>query len=111
MLIIRRHAGQAIRVGDAIEIEIMEIGHGRVKLGIHAPAEVPVQRSEVAATGEQNRKAASHTAGALLTLAAEIRSRTRADAPICFLNTVPRVSEKKENPGLAGSREASRHRT
>jgi carbon storage regulator len=82
MLIIRRHAGQAILIGDSIEIEIMEVGHGRVKLGIHAPAEVPVQRSEVAATGEQNRKAASHTAGALLRLAAEIRSRTGADTPI-----------------------------
>ena len=54
MLVIRRHAGQSIRIGDAVEIEIIECAPHRVKVGIRAPKEIPVVRGEVALTREQN---------------------------------------------------------
>ena len=37
MLVIRRHAGQSIRIGDSVEIEIIECAPHRVKLGIRRP--------------------------------------------------------------------------
>jgi carbon storage regulator len=58
MLVIRRRAGQSVLIGDCIEIEVIEATAGKVKLGITAPREIPVLRSEIKLTGEQNRIAA-----------------------------------------------------
>ena len=33
MLVIRRHPGESILIGEDIELEIIECGHNRVKLG------------------------------------------------------------------------------
>lgn len=58
MLVIRRHAGQAIVVGEDVEIEVIECGPNRVKLGIRAPHEVTVARREARLTRQQNLAAA-----------------------------------------------------
>ena len=58
MLVIRRRPGQSIRIGDDIEIHITETGPSKVILGIIAPKEVTVTRSEVLLTREQNIAAA-----------------------------------------------------
>jgi carbon storage regulator len=62
MLVIRRKPGESFRVGDDVEIEILEISSGQVKIGIRAPREVPVLRSEVWLTGTANRAAAKAAA-------------------------------------------------
>jgi carbon storage regulator len=54
MLIIRRRPGQSILVGEDVEIQIIEIGPTRVKLGITAPDRVTVTRKEVKLIREQN---------------------------------------------------------
>ncbi len=54
MLIVRRRAGQSILIGPDIEIEIVELGPARVKIGIHAPREVTVQRKEVKTVRDHN---------------------------------------------------------
>jgi len=58
MLVIRRRAGQSVLIGDNIEIEVIEAGPGKVKLGITAPREVLVLRKEISLTREQNLLAA-----------------------------------------------------
>jgi carbon storage regulator len=58
MLVIRRRAGQSILIGDNVEIEVIEIGPARVKVGIIAPKEVSVLRKEIRITQEANRTAA-----------------------------------------------------
>jgi len=57
-LVIRRHPGEAIQIGEDVEIRVIECGNGRVKLGVTAPQRVPVMRSEVKSTREQNLMAA-----------------------------------------------------
>ena len=49
MLVLSRHVGETILIGDDIEILVVDIrGHaGRVRLGITAPVEVAVDRAEV----------------------------------------------------------------
>ncbi len=59
MLVIRRRAGESFRIGDDVEIEILETSGGQVKIGIRAPREVPVLRTEVFLTSQQNRAAAA----------------------------------------------------
>ncbi|MBI2826033.1 MAG: carbon storage regulator [Planctomycetia bacterium] len=47
MLVLSRKAGQRIMVGDHVTITVVQLGCGRVRLGIEAPAEVPVHRGEI----------------------------------------------------------------
>jgi len=58
MLVIRRKQGEALRIGDDIDIDILELTATRVVLGIKAPATVRVARKELLEAGEQNRAAA-----------------------------------------------------
>ena len=57
MLVIRRRAGESVFIGDDVEVSILEIAGSQVKLGIQAPRQVPVLRSEIRVTAEQNRAA------------------------------------------------------
>ena len=59
MLVIRRRPGEALVIGDDIEIEILDASASQVKLGIRAPKEIPVVRKEIQVVSEQNH-AASH---------------------------------------------------
>ncbi len=47
MLTLTRKVGQKIRIGDEIEIVVREIRGRQVRLGISAPAELPVYREEL----------------------------------------------------------------
>lgn len=47
MLVLSRKRGEAIRIYDDIVVTIVQLGRGRVQLGIEAPAHVPVNREEV----------------------------------------------------------------
>ncbi len=62
MLVIRRRAGQSITIGEDIEVRVTEVAGGRVKLAISAPKSVPVVRTEVKLTREQNMAAAHESA-------------------------------------------------
>ena len=59
MLVIRRKAGEGFRIGDSIEVEILEVGANQVKIGIRAPREISVLRNEVFLTETQNKAAAT----------------------------------------------------
>jgi len=47
MLVLSRKQTQSIKIGDDIEICILEVRGGVVKIGVTAPAEVAVHRNEV----------------------------------------------------------------
>jgi carbon storage regulator len=58
MLVIRRRPGEALLIGDGVEIEILECAGSHVKLGIRAPRQIAVLRKEIHLTAQQNRAAA-----------------------------------------------------
>jgi carbon storage regulator len=58
MLVLRRRVGEAIVIGNDIEIEVTEISHTRVKLGVKAPRAVSVARRETLPVVHENRQAA-----------------------------------------------------
>ena len=64
MLVIRRRPGEALLIGDDVEVEILDIAGSQVKLGIRAPREVTILRKEIRLTIEQNRAAAGLSAEA-----------------------------------------------
>jgi carbon storage regulator len=59
VLVITRKSGERICLGDDVTITVLDIVGSSVRLGIEAPAEVPVYRHEIwAAVKEENRAAA-----------------------------------------------------
>jgi carbon storage regulator len=54
----RRRQGEAILIGEDIEIVIAHIGRSRVKVGIRAPRRTRVIAREIKVVGEENRAAA-----------------------------------------------------
>ena len=54
MLVMSRREGEAILIGDEIEIVISHIGRSRVKLGIRAPRSVGVIAREVKLVRDEN---------------------------------------------------------
>jgi carbon storage regulator len=50
MLVLSRKLGEKICIGDNINITIVDIDRGKVRLGIEAPRSVPVYRQELLAT-------------------------------------------------------------
>lgn len=47
MLILSRKENESIMINDNIEIQIVEIRGGQVRVGISAPREIPVHRDEI----------------------------------------------------------------
>ena len=59
LLILTRKVGEAVAIGDDIQISIVEIKGTQVKLGIQAPKNIEVHREEIyQKIQEENRRAA-----------------------------------------------------
>ena len=59
MLVLSRQRDESIIIGDNVQITIVDIRGDKVRLGIEAPADIPVHRKEVFdAIQRENRKAA-----------------------------------------------------
>jgi carbon storage regulator len=59
MLVLTRAVNEAIVIGGQIEITIIDVKGGKVRLGIQAPSSVTIHRKEVhQAIQEANREAA-----------------------------------------------------
>jgi len=58
MLVLSRHRDETIMLGDDIELTVVDIRRDKVRIGITAPAHIPVHRKEVYdAIMEENRQA------------------------------------------------------
>lgn len=47
MLVFTRRRGEAIVIGDGIEIHVLRVGRDGVRIGVVAPDSVPVHRQEI----------------------------------------------------------------
>ncbi len=48
MLILSRHAGESIQIGDSVTVVVLGIKGNQVRLGIEAPKGIAVDRQEIA---------------------------------------------------------------
>jgi carbon storage regulator CsrA len=46
MLVLSRKLGEEILISDNITVRLLQIGKGRVRLGIEAPPEISISRAE-----------------------------------------------------------------
>ena len=56
MLVLSRNVGQIIKIGDDIEIHILNADRGQIRIGINAPKSVNVVRSELIGRPEKSVK-------------------------------------------------------
>ncbi len=61
MLILTRKSGEAIYIGDEIFVQIVEIKGKQVRLGIHAPKDIHIDRQEVYERKQAERNGNGHT--------------------------------------------------
>lgn len=64
MLVLSRKKNESIVIDDHVVITIVEIRGDKVRLGIQAPKEVPIHRSEVHAAIRSEQAAAGDSASA-----------------------------------------------
>jgi carbon storage regulator len=57
MLILTRRAGEALRIGDDIEVTVMAVNGSQVRIGINAPRDIAVDREEIAERKRRDRDA------------------------------------------------------
>ncbi|MFK7821219.1 MAG: carbon storage regulator CsrA [Planctomycetaceae bacterium] len=50
MLVLSRKVGERIVIGEDVELVILQVAGGKVKIGISAPKSVSVHRSEIIAS-------------------------------------------------------------
>jgi carbon storage regulator len=52
MLVLSRKLGEKLVIGDNVTITVVDIDRGKIRLGIEAPREVAVYRSELLVDGK-----------------------------------------------------------
>lgn len=82
MLVLSRQRDETIMIGDDIEITVVDIRGDKVRLGIAAPASVPVHRKEVyEAIKRENREASQVRPDDLDKANAKLRRPDRPQGP------------------------------
>ncbi len=69
MLVLTRRIGERLRIGSDIELVVLDIRGRDVRLGVTAPADVPVHREEIYLKIRDNNRAAALGQPALSALA------------------------------------------
>lgn len=64
MLVITRKTGEELRIGENIRVTVVETAKDRVKIGIEAPPDIRIIRSELFDTEKFNMQAAVHKSAA-----------------------------------------------
>jgi carbon storage regulator len=103
VLTLTRSVGETIRIGDDIEVHVVEVRGGTVRLGFKAPREVAIHREEVyRQIAEANLLAAQVTADSLGALAAFAPSATATEATGTEATSIEATSsEPAVTPGIA----------
>lgn len=58
MLILQRRPGESLRIGEDIEVTVVAIEGGKIRLAISAPKDVTILRNELIGAQNANRDAA-----------------------------------------------------
>ena len=79
MLVISRRIGESFLIGDDIVATVVDITGSKVVLGLNAPADIPIKRSEALVIGELNAQAAKTTGNINMNGFARAYNKKRAD--------------------------------
>jgi carbon storage regulator len=95
MLILTRRPGERVVIGDEILVTVMAVSGHTVRLGIAAPAGVPIYREEIwLAVREENRAAAAANADALPSAPPDAPSEEPSEEP----SEAPAPQRREDGP-------------
>lgn len=57
MLVLTRRVGECVLIGESIEVRVLDVDGGSVRIGIRAPRDVLVLRSEIAPSSATQKRA------------------------------------------------------
>lgn len=77
MLVFTRRAGEAIMIGDGVEVRVLQVGGDGVRLGIQAPVSIAVHRREIYDRVRDENRTAAGAAGVPDTVADHLRTLAR----------------------------------
>ncbi len=60
MLVLTRKTGETIRVGAEIEVVVLEVTRGKVKLGFAGPRNIPIRRGKASPLSTQPDRSADN---------------------------------------------------
>lgn len=81
MLVLSRRVGESVVIGNDVVVTVLEVRGDIIRIGVDAPREVPVHRSEVfEAIEAANKAAAAPDAAAVSALTAAVAARTTPPA-------------------------------
>ena len=81
MLVLTRRIGESVLIGDEIEVTLLDVKGDSVRLGIKAPRETRIQRSEIVdAVSAENVSAAASGAEAADDIRAALTRRRSSGA-------------------------------
>ncbi len=78
MLVLTRRIGERLRIGPDIELVVLDVRGRDVRLGVTAPATVPIHREELYLKIQDANRAAARSAGGLTDAVARAATRLRA---------------------------------
>lgn len=82
MLVLTRRIGESLLIGDDIEVTLLDIKGDSVRIGIRAPRETRIQRSEIVdAVVAENVSAAADAGDDAADAIRAAMARTRASRP------------------------------
>lgn len=80
MLVLSRHVGDSIVIGDDVVVTVLEIRGDVVRIGVDAPREIAVRRQELLAElADSNRAAASPSPSSVSDLSQLVSRRSRPE--------------------------------
>lgn len=77
MLILTRKKDESIIIDGSIEIQIIAIEEGKVKIGINAPKEIEIHRSEVLDKILEANKSAVNSTGSIKVLSERMKKKSK----------------------------------
>jgi carbon storage regulator len=77
VLVITRRLGEAIMIGDGVEVRVLHVGGDGVRLGIQAPMSIAVHRREVYERVRDENRTAADAPGVPDGIAGHLRSLAR----------------------------------
>lgn len=87
MLVLTRRLGERLRIGPSIEVVVLEIRGREVRLGVSAPASVPIHREEIYLKIQDTNRAAAgggpEIADAVVRAARALRARGARTSERC----------------------------
>ena len=59
MLILTRRVGETLMISDDVNVNVLGVKGGQVRIGVNAPKEVPVHREEIYLKVQQEKEQAA----------------------------------------------------